>query len=178
MYTMIKLLDYSKLSISERSQVANSPLLENQFLDSLNKSFLNQVNLDLRKEKWTFLNREFIVLSCELLWKNWFNKFEMKLDTKDWHETCLILWKWIRMSHKNYETYKSNLEWSLINSIWRWKEIIASYSTLTYSAWQGNHCSGNNAIEITLYYLLREQDRLTILNFFYHPEHDKSILFA
>ena len=67
MYTMIKLLDYSKLSISERSQVANSPLLEDRFLNSLNKSFLNQVNLDLRKEKWTFLNREFIVLSCELL---------------------------------------------------------------------------------------------------------------
>ena len=30
----------------------------------------------------------------------------------------------------------------------------------------------------TLYYLLREQDRLTILKFFYHPEHTKSTLFA
>ena len=32
--------------------------------------------------------------------------------------------------------------------------------------------------EYTLYYLLREQDRLTILKFFYHPEHTKSTLFA
>ena len=31
------------------------------FLDSLHKSFLNQTTLDLRKEKWTFLNREFTV---------------------------------------------------------------------------------------------------------------------
>ena len=30
--------------------------------DSLHKSFLNQTTLDLRKEKWTFLNREFTVL--------------------------------------------------------------------------------------------------------------------
>ena len=35
------------------------------FLDSLHQSFLNQTTLDLRKEKWTFLNREFTVLcSC------------------------------------------------------------------------------------------------------------------
>ena len=33
----------------------------NQFLDSLHKSFLNQTTLDLRKEKWSFLNREFTV---------------------------------------------------------------------------------------------------------------------
>ena len=30
----------------------------------------------------------------------------------------------------------------------------------------------------TLYYLLREQDRLTILKFFYHPVHTKSTLFT
>ena len=35
---------------------------DNRFLDSLHKSFLNQTTLDLRKEKWTFLNREFTVL--------------------------------------------------------------------------------------------------------------------
>ena len=34
-----------------------------RFLDSLHKSFLNQTTLDLRKEKWTFLNREFTVLA-------------------------------------------------------------------------------------------------------------------
>ena len=34
---------------------------DDQFLDSLHKSFLNQTTLDLRKEKWTFLNREFTV---------------------------------------------------------------------------------------------------------------------
>ena len=36
--------------------------LDDRFLDSLHKSFLNQTTLDLRKEKWTFLNREFTVL--------------------------------------------------------------------------------------------------------------------
>ena len=34
---------------------------DDQFLDSLHKSFLNQTTLDLRKEKWTFLNQEFTV---------------------------------------------------------------------------------------------------------------------
>ena len=35
------------------------------FLDSLHKSFSNQTTLDLRKERWTFLNRELTVLSSE-----------------------------------------------------------------------------------------------------------------
>ena len=35
---------------------------DNRFLDSYHKSFLNQTTLDLRKEKWSFLNREFTVL--------------------------------------------------------------------------------------------------------------------
>ena len=35
---------------------------DDRFLDSLHKSFLNQTTIDLRKEKWTFLNREFTVL--------------------------------------------------------------------------------------------------------------------
>ena len=34
---------------------------DNWFLDSLHKFFLNQTSLDLRKQKWTFLNREFAV---------------------------------------------------------------------------------------------------------------------
>jgi hypothetical protein len=34
---------------------------DDRFLDSLHKSFLNQTTLDLRKEKWTLLNREFTV---------------------------------------------------------------------------------------------------------------------
>ena len=36
--------------------------LDDRYLDSLHKSFLNPTTLDLRKEKWTFLNREFTVL--------------------------------------------------------------------------------------------------------------------
>ena len=35
---------------------------DNRFLDSYHKSFLNQTTLDLRKEKWSFLNREFTVV--------------------------------------------------------------------------------------------------------------------
>ena len=35
--------------------------MDDQFLDSLHKSFLTQT-LDLRKEKWTSLTREFTVL--------------------------------------------------------------------------------------------------------------------
>ena len=34
---------------------------DDRFLDSYHKSFLNQTTLDLRKEKWSFLNREFTV---------------------------------------------------------------------------------------------------------------------
>ena len=35
---------------------------DDQFLNSLQKSFLSQTTFDLRKKKWTFLNREFTVL--------------------------------------------------------------------------------------------------------------------
>ena len=38
---------------------------DDQFLDSRNKSLLNQTILDSRKEKWTFLNREFTVLGFQ-----------------------------------------------------------------------------------------------------------------
>ena len=38
---------------------------DDRFLDSLHKSFLNQTTLDLRKEKWTCLYREFTVLCPE-----------------------------------------------------------------------------------------------------------------
>jgi hypothetical protein len=38
---------------------------DDRFLNSLHKSFLNQTTLDLRKEKWSFLNREFTVLSFQ-----------------------------------------------------------------------------------------------------------------
>ena len=34
---------------------------DDRFLDSLHKYFLNQTTLDLKKEKWTFLSREFTV---------------------------------------------------------------------------------------------------------------------
>ena len=39
---------------------------DDQFLESVHKSFLNQTTLDLRKEKWSFLNREFTVLGSLL----------------------------------------------------------------------------------------------------------------
>jgi len=39
---------------------------DDQFLDSYHKSFLNQTTLDLRKEKWTFLNQEFTVPECAM----------------------------------------------------------------------------------------------------------------
>ena len=40
---------------------------DDRFLDSLHKSFLNPTTLDLRREKWTFLNREFTVLKRILI---------------------------------------------------------------------------------------------------------------
>ena len=39
---------------------------DDRFLDSLYKSFLNQTTLDLRKEKWTSLNREFTVHNMQM----------------------------------------------------------------------------------------------------------------
>ena len=58
---------YSKLSIFKKDLKLQIDLHEaffsdDWFLESLHKSFLNQTTLDLRKEKWTFLNREFTVL--------------------------------------------------------------------------------------------------------------------
>ena len=43
-------------------QLHKAFFLADRFLDSVHKSFLNQTTLDLRKEKWSFLNREFTVL--------------------------------------------------------------------------------------------------------------------
>ena len=56
------------------------------FLDSLHKSFLNQTTLDLRKEKWTFLNQEFTVyyLNPEFQKKS-IKGLERKLDFKHFH---------------------------------------------------------------------------------------------
>ena len=42
---------------------------DDRFLNSIHKSFLNQTTLDLRKEKWTFLNREFTVIDYFLFLK-------------------------------------------------------------------------------------------------------------
>ena len=36
--------------------------IDDRFLDSYHKSFLNKTTLDLRKEKWSFLNQEFTVI--------------------------------------------------------------------------------------------------------------------
>ena len=48
---------------------------DDQFLDSLHKSFLNQTTLDLRKEKWTFLNQEFTVpLNVNIVKEDLLNK--------------------------------------------------------------------------------------------------------
>ena len=42
---------------------------DDQFLESVHKSFLNQTTLDLRKEKWGLLNRELTVLKNRIfLW--------------------------------------------------------------------------------------------------------------
>ena len=43
---------------------------DDQFLNSLQKSFLSQTTFDLRKKKWTFLNREFTVLQFLSKWLN------------------------------------------------------------------------------------------------------------
>ena len=55
---------------------------DNRFLDSLHKSFLNQTTLDLRKEKWTFLNREFTVLK-----KDFFFGENFGIQIKVWVHT-------------------------------------------------------------------------------------------
>ena len=36
---------------------------EDRFLDSVHEYFLNQTTLDLRKEKWSFLNRDLPLLN-------------------------------------------------------------------------------------------------------------------
>ena len=74
---------------------------DDRFLDSLHKSFLNQTTLDLRKEKWTFLNREFTVLLNYLLRSNWF-----------WESYCFTgftgSWWWNRTNHTSYRTFYFN----------------------------------------------------------------------
>ena len=63
---------YSKLSIFKKDlklqiHLHKTFFSDDQFLGSLHKSFLNQTTLDLRKEKWNFLNRELTVLPNKYL---------------------------------------------------------------------------------------------------------------
>ena len=48
-----------------RFNVIKAFFSDDRFLDSLHKSFSNQTFLNLRKEKWTFLNRVFTV--CDMV---------------------------------------------------------------------------------------------------------------
>ena len=41
-----------------------------RFLNSVHNSFLNQTTLDLRKEKWSFLNQDLPVLNQHVIWKS------------------------------------------------------------------------------------------------------------
>ena len=50
------------LPINMQHSVHKAFFSNDRYLDSLHKSFLNQATLDLRKEKWTFLNQDFTVL--------------------------------------------------------------------------------------------------------------------
>ena len=57
--------------------------LDDRFLNSLHKSLLNQTTLDLRKEKWTFLNQEFTVYEIFNEISDWF-----------WPQLCNVNQKW------------------------------------------------------------------------------------
>ena len=91
---------------------------DNWFLDSLHKSFLNQTTLDLRKEKWTFLNREFTV---PLLW-SW-NIYLLSISCKNSRK------REIKISHKNY-WMKINSDCSVSGSKRNNKIWILSFQTL------------------------------------------------
>ena len=51
-----------KIDLKMQIHLHKAFFLDNQFLDLLPRYFFNQTTLDLRKEKWTFLNQEFNVL--------------------------------------------------------------------------------------------------------------------
>ena len=61
---------------------------DDRFLDSLHKSFLNQTTLDLRKEKWTFLNREFTVVIFSNL------RFSVAHGRSSFYRVLLLLLVW------------------------------------------------------------------------------------
>ena len=76
---------------------------DNQFLDSYHKSFLNQTTLDLRKEKWSFLNREFTVFDSNVSvcisiyrvsnWQNYnFSMMVKKCLLTDWYLLLPVLY--------------------------------------------------------------------------------------
>ena len=59
--------------------------LDDWFLDSLHKYFLDQTTLDLRKENWTFLNLEFTVL---------YNQNGLILQKKLWQNSVHVVVEW------------------------------------------------------------------------------------
>ena len=86
------------------------------FLDSLHKSFLNQTTLNFRKEKWTFLNRNFTVMKM--------NKFHQNLTWK----TRIRVWinvppvPTVHMFPK-YPYFDKKLSFFIATATHLWKEI-------------------------------------------------------
>ena len=65
-------LDLRKISTCKFTYILKTFFSDDRFLDSVHKSFLNQTTLDLRKEKMTFLYREFTVIAKVVTLK-WIN---------------------------------------------------------------------------------------------------------
>ena len=52
---------------------------DDRFLDLYHKSFLNQTTLDLRNEKWSFLNREFTVPFVQIVKNKMLQNIDLSL---------------------------------------------------------------------------------------------------
>jgi hypothetical protein len=84
--------------------------LDNRFLES----FLNQTTLDLRKEKWTFLNQEFTVssnLSSNILWFHcaYPNLHALCVNLPDFHGLNLVIFSKFKIGENEKITFFNSI---------------------------------------------------------------------
>ena len=70
---------------------------DDRFLDSLHKFFLNQTTLNLRKKKWTLLNREFVVVKANYYVINYLDVSIWSLSV--WSSSCSIFASGSRLAY-------------------------------------------------------------------------------
>ena len=110
--------------------------MDEWFLDSpLNKSFLNQTTLKSKKEKWTFLNREFTLFNKKIRWSSvWIAKNITSVQLWKNSQLRLGLKTWVIGSINLIEIFPLSLpqKTKIATSAQPWQPWMENYNFLLF----------------------------------------------